>query len=463
MKSFLTLFCAALLLSSYSFAQNVEAKLGSGGTFSVFNSSNSSILSISENDNNLNLRNLNIENTLGANVGIIYKSGQRIFHTFGPNNLFIGYNSGNFSLSSTSNGNIGIGTSTLQGLTTGVENTAVGNAALVQVTIGNYNSAFGSFALEPNTLGNYNSSFGYASLRSNTVGNDNAAFGVAALYSNTTGQDNSAFGNSALNLNTTGFFNSAFGMNSLRKNNGDENSAFGQASLFENTTGYANSAFGVGSLSQNTTGFLNTAIGLNAGSTVTTGSNLVLIGSNAQPTSPNTTNQITLGNSSITSLRCNVTSISSLSDARDKKNVKELSLGLDFLMKVKTREFNWDKREWYEDGIASGSKMEEKPTAGFIAQELDNLQSEINADWMNLVIKENPERLEATAGNLLPVVVKAVQDLKNEKDAEIAQLKSENLLLKQELESLKELHLRLAKLEQVIINSDVKFSSNITK
>lgn len=461
MKSFLTLFCAALLFSSYSFAQNVEAKLGSGGTFSIFNSSNSSVLSISENDNSLNLRNLNIDNTLGSNVGIIYKAGQRILHTFGTNNLFLGYNSGNFSLSGASNGNIGIGTATLQGLTTGVENTAVGNAALVQVTIGNYNSAFGSFALEPNTLGNFNSAFGYASLRSNTVGNDNAAFGVAALYSNTTGHDNAAFGNSALNLNTTGFFNSAFGMNSLRKNNGDENSAFGQASLFENTTGYANSAFGTGSLAQNTTGFLNTAIGLNAGSIVTTGSNLVLIGSNAQPTSPNATNQITLGNSSITSLRCNVTSISSLSDVRDKKNIKDLSIGLDFLMRVKPREFNWDKREWYEGSVSDGSKTEEKPTAGFIAQELDNLQSEINAEWMNLVLKENPERLEATAGNLLPVVVKAVQDLKNEKDTEIALLKYENLLLKKELESLKELQLRLAKLEQAIMNSDVKFSSNV--
>ena len=50
-----------------------------------------------------------------------------------------------------------------------------------------------------------------------------------------------------------------------------------------------------------------------------------------------------------------------------------------------------------------------------------------------------------------------------EKDNEIAQLKSENLKLKNELESIKELQLRLAKLEQVIINSDVKFSSNITE
>ncbi|GIV45290.1 MAG: hypothetical protein KatS3mg036_0108 [Ignavibacterium sp.] len=91
-------------------------------------------------------------------------------------------------------------------------------------------------------------------------------------------------------------------------------------------------------------GFQNTAVGVNAGSNVTTGSNLTLIGYNAQPSSQSATNQITLGNNQITSLRCNVTSISSLSDVRDKKNIKDLSLGLDFLMNVKPREFNWDKR-----------------------------------------------------------------------------------------------------------------------
>ena len=46
------------------------------------------------------------------------------------------------------------------------------------------------------------------------------------------------------------------------------------------------------------------------------------------------------GNSSISSLRCNVNSISSLSDMRDKKNIRDLSLGLDFLMTIKPTEGN---------------------------------------------------------------------------------------------------------------------------
>ena len=91
-------------------------------------------------------------------------------------------------------------------------------------------------------------------------------------------------------------------------------------------------------------------------------------------------------------------------------------------MKLKPRQFNWDKREWYDNNKSDGSKMKETPTAGFIAQELDSAQTIANAEWMNLVLKDNPEKWEATSGNLLPVVVKAVQELKTEND----ELKKEN-------------------------------------
>jgi len=155
-------------------------------------------------------------------------------------------------------------------------------------------------------------------------------------------------------------------------------------------------------------------LGLSAGSNVTTGSNLTLIGYNAQPTSGSATNQITLGDANVTSLRCAVTTITALSDARDKKNIQELSLGLDFISKLKPRQFNWDKREWYENNISDGSKMQKSPTAGFIAQELDEAQTAANAEWLNLVLKDNPEKFEATPGNLLPIMVKAIQELGTE-------------------------------------------------
>ena len=131
---------------------------------------------------------------------------------------------------------------------------------------------------------------------------------------------------------------------------------------------------------------------------------------------------------STAALRCNVTTITSLSDARDKKNIRDLPLGLDFLMSVQPRLFNWDRREWYEDGKSDGSKMQKQPTAGFIAQELDEVQTDADATWLNLVLKSNTDRLEATPGNLLPILVKAIQELKQENNS-----------LKNELESLKKL------------------------
>jgi hypothetical protein len=217
----------------------------------------------------------------------------------------------------------------------------------------------------------------------------------------------------------------------------------GHNSLTTNTTGYYNTAVGHSSLFNNTTGFWNTALGWLAGSDITSGSNLTLIGYNSQPTTGSATNQVTLGNGFVSSLRCNVTTITSLSDVRDKKNISDLSLGLDFITKLKPRQFNWDKREWYENNTSDGSKMQETPTAGFIAQELDEVQTTENAEWLKLVLKDNPEKWEATPGNLLPVMVKAIQELKAENDE-----------LKKEIENLKSINERIAKLEQMILEQN---------
>jgi hypothetical protein len=174
-------------------------------------------------------------------------------------------------------------------------------------------------------------------------------------------------------------------------------------------------------------------VGHQAATNLVSGNNNTLLGYDAEPTSISVNNQITLGNNQITSLRCNVVNITSLSDARDKKNIKELSLGLDFIAKLKPRQFNWDKREWYESNVSDGSKMLDAPTAGFIAQELDSLQNTENAEWLNLVLKDNPDKWEATTGNLLPIMVKAIQELKAENDM----LKYKNNELNKNIESLK--------------------------
>jgi hypothetical protein len=246
-----------------------------------------------------------------------------------------------------------------------------------------------------------------------------------------------------MDFNTSGYENTAIGVNSLHLNNtGWHNTAVGYSALSNNTSGWQNTAVGHHSLNFNT-GNYNTAIGYNSGSTVTSGYNLTLIGIDANPSSPTAGDQITLGNGFVQQLRCNVTTITSLSDARDKKNINDLSLGLDFITKLKPRQFNWDKREWYDNNMSDGTKMQESPTAGFIAQELDEVQTSANAEWLNLVLKNNPEKWEATPGNLLPIMVKAIQELKAENDK-----------LKTDIESFRKTEERLAKLEEMILMLD---------
>jgi hypothetical protein len=212
----------------------------------------------------------------------------------------------------------------------------------------------------------------------------------------------------------TGDGNIAIGHNSMYQNVDSEKSvAIGYNSLYNNKSGM-NTAVGNSTLLQNVNGFYHTAVGDDAGSTTTGGSNNIFIGHNSQGSSPVVSNEITFGDSNIKTIRSAVTSITSLSDARDKKNIQDLSLGLNFIQTLKPRSFQWDKREWYTGNTSDGSKLAKTATAGFIAQELDESQQKFNADWLNLVYKSNPAKLEANYGNLIPVLVKSIQELLEE-------------------------------------------------
>ena len=155
----------------------------------------------------------------------------------------------------------------------------------------------------------------------------------------------------------------------------------------------------------------NTAIGHGAGQSSTSGTNNTSLGHDAQPSSNSASNQVTLGDSSVTDLRCNDTSISSLSDARDKTDVVDLPTGLNFLNTLRPVKFKWATRD---GNIKDGSIR-----AGFIAQELQEAQS--GSEYLDLVMDNNPDRLEAKQEHLIPVLVQAVKEL----SAEVEQLKSQ--------------------------------------
>jgi hypothetical protein len=225
----------------------------------------------------------------------------------------------------------------------------------------------------------------------------NTVSGYRALYYNTTGNGNTASGYQALKSNSTGYYNTANGY----------------GALYYNNTEYGNTASGYLALASNRGNF-NTAIGYNAGYDLAAGSNNTLIGYNAQAINFNTSNQVTLGNNSITSLRCNAQTITSLSDRRDKTDIIPIVEGLAFLKQLNPVSFTWNTRDKAKVGIKS---------AGFIAQELLALQKQsIIGDNLDLVSENNPEKLEARYGNLLPVIVKAIQEESAEKDQKIKEL-----------------------------------------
>jgi len=148
------------------------------------------------------------------------------------------------------------------------------------------NVAVGNTALDSNTTGTNNTATGYDALTANTDGIQNTAVGASALDANTGGDYNTAVGYSALTTATTANYNTAVGYRALN------------ATL----TGAGNTGLGSDALLL-ATGANNTAIGYQAGNALTTGSNNTVIGFDADVSSATVSNEVTLGNSSVTSFR----------------------------------------------------------------------------------------------------------------------------------------------------------------
>ena len=252
---------------------------------------------------------------------------------------------------------------------------------------------------------------------------NNIAIGVSAIFAGELGSVNSlnniAVGSNALLLaiNDTTNDNIAIGYSTLINTDAisSQNVAIGTSALTALTNGTSqNVAIGYIAGQEITTGYQNTIVGASAGITLTSGDNNSLIGFGAEPTSATVSNEFTLGNSSITTLRCADTTIASLSDSRDKTDVEDSRFGIGFLNNVRPVEFTWQRRN-----IAPGDENNNKNglrRVGFLAQELQEAMPDGENDILDLVYESNPDRLEAKYGNLIPVLVKAVKDLKAEVD-----------------------------------------------
>jgi len=228
----------------------------------------------------------------------------------------------------TSYGGTAIGQNALNSASAGLDNTAVGWSVL-ENSIGNYNTAVGSNAMKNSSGSN---------------ANGNTAVGAGALQS------------------TTGGNNTCVGLNSL----------------LSNTSGNDNVGVGGGTLYSNLIRTSNTAIGTNALSTNTLYSNCTGLGANASFL--NGDNQVQLGDSSTTTYVYNT--VNSRSDLRDKTEVRDTVLGLDFINELRPVDYKWDMREDYRP---------EKP----IDLELDATEEEKDAykiamdEWLESCRVEN--------------------------------------------------------------------------
>jgi len=308
----------------------------------------------------------------------------------GNGRIDVGYRAG---YSNSSGGwNLNIGYFAGYSNTTGSENTVIGTEAGINNT-GSSNTFLGYQAAYSQTSGSNNTALGFEAGKSITIGGSNVVIGYQAMDANTDGDDNVAIGANALGAATSDGRTVAIGVNALKLQN--------------QTFSPMNTAVGYAADDANVSGFGRTCIGGSSGGGAT-GDNITNIGYQAVTSTSSVSNEITLGNSSVTSLRCAVTSITSLSDERDKSEIKDLEYGLNLIDALQPREFVWDNRvETDKEGKEFFSSNKGKKDFGFIAQEVQALDN----DTLRLVYDENPEKLELSYGKLVPVLVKAIQDL----------------------------------------------------
>ena len=93
------------------------------------------------------------------------------------------------------------------------------------------------------------------------------------------------------------------------------------------------------------------------------------------------------------------TTITAISDQRLKENIRDLDDGLDTVMALKPRKFDWKE----------GKGKDIKDDRGFIAQEFEQVLPDMIEEWKDLA-PEGEEPYKAVNANLIPTLVKAIQE-----------------------------------------------------
>ena len=208
----------------------------------------------------------------------------------------------------------------------------------------------------------------------NEKSSGNLAVGGASLAFLQSGFNNVALGDSAMLNIVGGVGSTAIGKNALKGATGSistENTAVGLDTLANNSTGTHNVAVGGLAGQNNTTGKWNTAVGHSAGrlvsgtgATQTAFDNTTCLGFNSRVSGSNQV-QLGAGDTSVYTYGA----VQNRSDMRDKAQVRETVLGLDFINLLEPVDFKWNYREDYE-GENDGSKTRTRFHHGVIAQQV---------------------------------------------------------------------------------------------
>jgi len=270
----------------------------------------------------------------------------------------------------------------------GTDNTYAGSGSGALTGFADTNSAFGKGTLAADLYGDANTAVGADSLNHNSNLAGNTAVGVRALHSQVHVQCGGQSGQSCWAYNT------AVGFEALRQNAPDSGPVFG------------------------TTGLRNTAVGVQAGLANVTGSDNTFLGGYADAASANLANATALGNGAVVDasnhVRIGNTAVtqiggqkgwSNLSDARAKEAIRDLELGLGFVLALRPVQFRMREGD-------------DRTDLGFLAQDIEAL---LGDGYGVLGIDGDADRtLSLRYTDLIAPLVKAVQ----EQQMEIAVLRA---------------------------------------
>jgi len=271
-----------------------------------------------------------------------------------------------------------------------------------------------------------------------TTDTTKTALGINAGDSVTTGSQNTFIGYDAGTDLTSGSACTIVGYQAGDSiSSGSWNTLIGHSSGNAVTTGIGNTTLGYNTLRNVTTGSTNVAIGDSA---FLTGnySNSSCLGYDSAVTG---TNQVQLGNSGTTTYAYGA--VQDRSDARDKADIQDTDLGLNFILALQPRQFRWDYREDYrpakpgpeatkeewaayseacklENLTHDGTHKRNRLHQGLIAQEVKITMDAMGVDfggYQDHKVNGGQDVLSLGYEEMIAPLIKAIQELKAEFDA----------------------------------------------